>query len=263
MNNYTVYKITAPNNKCYIGITSRKPEIRWSNGKGYSDVKSNHFYRAIQKYGWENFKHEILFENLNKEEACKKEIELIAEYKSNNPKFGYNLSLGGESGSYGYKHTPEQNKAKSERQLGKNHKPHSEEIKKKISLSKTGKPNPHSIEHIIKIANANRGKKRTFEQRQRIKNGRKDYTVSEKTKQKISNTMKGKKPSNICIQKSNEARRIKIYQYDKKLNFINSYNSMTEASKVINKSVCGISECCNNKRKYFGGYIWRKEKIDG
>ena len=33
--NYTVYKHIFPNNKIYIGITSKKPEIRWNKGKGY------------------------------------------------------------------------------------------------------------------------------------------------------------------------------------------------------------------------------------
>ena len=84
-NNYTVYKHTAPNGKVYIGITFRKPETRWSNGNGYSRQK--HFYAAIKKYRWENIKHEILFENLSKEDACQKEIELIAQYKSNDPEY--------------------------------------------------------------------------------------------------------------------------------------------------------------------------------
>ena len=62
---YSVYKHTSPNGKVYIGITSRKPEQRWSNGYGY--VKNKHFTHAINKYGWENIKHEILFSNLTKE----------------------------------------------------------------------------------------------------------------------------------------------------------------------------------------------------
>lgn len=101
MDNYTVYKHISPSGKVYIGITSKEPHKRWLNGRGY---KNNiYFYRAIQKYGWDNFTHEILFENLSKDEACQKEIELIAEYKSNNQEFGYNISIGGNSGFYGCK----------------------------------------------------------------------------------------------------------------------------------------------------------------
>lgn len=90
---YTVYKHTAPNGKVYIGITMQPPERRWNNGDGY---KHQFFYRAIQKYGWDNFTHEILFSNLTKEQACEKEMELISLYDSTNFKNGYNLSYGGE-----------------------------------------------------------------------------------------------------------------------------------------------------------------------
>jgi len=90
---YCVYKHTAPNGKVYIGITCRNPIKRWSYGNGY---KSNVlFYRAIQKYGWENIKHEILLDGLSAEEASEKEIELIAFYNSADPRYGYNISSGG------------------------------------------------------------------------------------------------------------------------------------------------------------------------
>lgn len=98
---YTVYKHTSPNGKCYIGITSNNPLIRWSNGNGYSGQP--YFFRAIMKYGWDNIKHEILFSDLSKEEACQKEIELIKFHKSNNPNYGYNISTGGEGSNSGSK----------------------------------------------------------------------------------------------------------------------------------------------------------------
>ena len=94
-NNYCVYKHTSPSGKVYIGQTSINPLDRWQNGKGY---KKQAFYNAIKKYGWENIKHEILYDNLTKEEATKKEIEMISFYKSTNKNFGYNISPGGEDG---------------------------------------------------------------------------------------------------------------------------------------------------------------------
>lgn len=98
-NNYTIYMHTnIINNKKYIGITSREPKVRWQNGSGYKYNK--YFYRAICKYGWDNgFIHTIIETGLSEEDACKKEIELISFYKTNNQSYGYNLSSGGESGS--------------------------------------------------------------------------------------------------------------------------------------------------------------------
>ena len=93
--NFCVYKHTAPNGKVYIGITCQKPEERWKNGKGYGNNK--HFKAAIQYYGWPNIQHEIIKDNLTKEQACILEKELIKIFDSTNPKKGYNQSTGGEN----------------------------------------------------------------------------------------------------------------------------------------------------------------------
>ena len=64
---YCVYKHTSPSNKVYIGITIN-PKRRWNK----SHYKYNeHFNNAINKYGWDNFNHEILFSNLTIEDATK------------------------------------------------------------------------------------------------------------------------------------------------------------------------------------------------
>lgn len=90
---WSVYKHTnKTNGKVYIGITSVNPEQRWNNGEGY---KNQEFYYAIEKYTWDGFEHEILFERLTKSEAEAKEIELISTYDSTSPKFGYNRHKGG------------------------------------------------------------------------------------------------------------------------------------------------------------------------
>ena len=102
---WTVYKHTCPNGKVYIGITSVKPEYRWSNGKGYTGSK--YFNNAIKKYGWDNIDHEILFTNMNEKEAKDMERQLIAQYNSNNPQFGYNMTKGGD-GTLGIKRSKEQ-----------------------------------------------------------------------------------------------------------------------------------------------------------
>lgn len=98
--NFCVYMHTFPNNKKYIGITSTTPERRWQNGTGYDSKHQPVIYNAIQKYGWENVSHDILFENLTIEEAQNIEKELIAKYKTNCRKYGddygYNMTDGGE-----------------------------------------------------------------------------------------------------------------------------------------------------------------------
>ena len=99
-NNYKIYcHLNKINGKRYIGQTKTSVQKRWGhNGYEYTHKSPNSlFAKAINKYGWNNFEHQILFENLTKEEADQKEIELIAFYKSNNKNYGYNLTAGGNS----------------------------------------------------------------------------------------------------------------------------------------------------------------------
>ena len=50
---------------------------------------------AINKYPWEDWKHEIIDTCNTLEEANKLETYYIKLYKSNNPEFGYNMTSGG------------------------------------------------------------------------------------------------------------------------------------------------------------------------
>lgn len=91
---WTVYIHISPSNKLYVGITSQTVDNRWKNGYGYKDQP---FYRAIEKYGWENFQHEIIASNLTEDEANAFEIALIRELDTlmKNGK-GYNTTEGGK-----------------------------------------------------------------------------------------------------------------------------------------------------------------------
>ena len=171
---YMVYKHIFPNNKVYIGITTKtNPKERWRGGSGYSN--NDLMTKAIKKYGWENIKHEILYKNLTEEEAKQKEVELIKYYKSNNSKYGYNLSSGGES-SKGYKHTKEQ-------------------IQKQIINRKRPTYTKETIQKMSKATKEvwNRPGHRE-KMKQIFKNiiPRKGYTLSKEHKEKISRTRKVK-----------------------------------------------------------------------
>ena len=125
-NNYIVYMHkNKTNNKVYIGITKQKPEYRWNDGNGY---KTQLFYKAIKKYGWENFEHIILCKQLSKKEAELKEVELIKKYKSHCCEYGYNV-------------LNDVNKNKTERNLSKKRKKRivSEITKQKLRKANLGK----------------------------------------------------------------------------------------------------------------------------
>lgn len=106
---FTIYRHVSPIGRVYVGITSQDVETRWRHGDNYRN--STYFKRAIRKYGWKNFKHEILFTNVEEERAKRLEIELIRHYKGLG--ISYNLTNGGD-GTNGYHHTDEYKQFKSQ-----------------------------------------------------------------------------------------------------------------------------------------------------
>lgn len=139
---FYVYRHTSPNGKVYIGITKQNPIQRWQNGKGYR--RNPRFYRAIEKYGWDAFSHEVIYSGLTKEQATEQEQELIKLHNATDYEYGYNNSIGGECGSLGAT-LSENTRAKmsNSRKGEKNHffgKHHTEETKAKLSRANKGKP---------------------------------------------------------------------------------------------------------------------------
>lgn len=107
------------NGKRYIGQTVYQddPNKRWLCGSGYKG--SPHFDNAINMYGWDNFDHFVIQNNLTKDEADELEILNIMFYNTTDPNYGYNLRTGGSRGK------------------------HSEETKQKMmgNTNSAGKPN--------------------------------------------------------------------------------------------------------------------------
>lgn len=91
-----IYKITNQvNGKVYIGQTRQSVESRWNQHKSKARKHvdgNNHFHNAINKYGENAFKVEIL-EACNFDKLDSREIFYIAKYNSFEE--GYNTTLGG------------------------------------------------------------------------------------------------------------------------------------------------------------------------
>jgi group I intron endonuclease len=100
---YTLYQITFPNGKIYIGYTSRSLEKRkrghYQHAR-YKVQKRTPVMNALRKYeGKEQWKILAVFDTIDKVHAA--EIATIAATNSTDPTVGYNVSLGGS----GIKHT--------------------------------------------------------------------------------------------------------------------------------------------------------------
>ena len=215
---YTVYQHKNKiNGKIYIGITMQEPEKRWRKGEGNNS--SPHFYSAIQKYGWDNFEHNILFTELTKEEACLKEQELIKQFDSMNREYGYNSTSGGDIFSM------------------------NEETKQKISQSMMGNKNGlgHSCseEKKKKISEAQKGREFTKEHKQKLSEAAKNRHVpcSEDKKQ--------------MLKEKSHKKPVYCEELDK------VFESVQECGRQLGIPATNISKLCNGRGKTLKGYHLR------
>lgn len=169
-----MYKHTSPSGKVYIGITGQNVNKRWQRGLGY--VGNKYFMRAIKKYGWENIRHEVLFDGLTKTEAEDAEVRLIKKYKANNRDYGYNIENGGYTS-------------------GK----HSEETRKKISEIASR----HNFAQRLQ----------TKEAKKKMANTRRGMKLSEETKRKIGDSHRGSKSVDAkrVIQYDLQMNKVRVF----------------------------------------------------
>ena len=252
-NNYTVYCHTLKSDgRKYFGATKDNVKHRWNNGKGHS--YSGNMKKAIDMYGWEAFEHTIIRDGLSKEEAYELEIELIKKFKTQNEKYGFNRSSGGEKSGKGVKPTAEAIAKTSSKTRGKKR---SKEFCEKVS--KRMKNKVVSEETREKLRQANLGK-----------------TLSEETKKKISEINKGKNYGRIWIPseeyRENARKRMLGHKLSQetieKIKCKTSkpiicvetnvvYPSAREAERQTGVNFKLISMCCNGKCKTVYKQHWK------
>lgn len=237
MSKYCVYlHINKHNGKKYVGITSTSPIKRWANGGGYKTQPL--FYRAIMKYRWANFEHEVLYENLTAEEAAKREVYLIELFNSDIPVCGYNSTSGGYAGV-----SP------------------SEEVRDKIRAARIGKR--HTAETRKKMSESKAGRVLTAEQRKAISDRQRGKTMSEETRTKISEAKRGanhplfgKKRPRELVNRIAKMSCKKVVKKTLAGEVVSEYESVKQAAASVPCSVASISNCCNGKIKSFAGFAW-------
>lgn len=117
---YSIYVATNQiNNKVYVGFDSCWPSRKNDHKSVYlrEDSPQQVFYRALKKYGWDNFVWEVVYQSTNGYHTLNvMENYFITKYNSyvhaDNTN-GYNMTLGGE-GVLGRKASTEQKQRKSE-----------------------------------------------------------------------------------------------------------------------------------------------------
>lgn len=170
---FYVYKITNKvNGKIYIGW-SKNPQERFRTHQRRTN--KSRLRHAMCKYGIQNFDLIVLEEHTSKQNVKNAEIRLIAEYKSQDPDVGYNMTSGGD----GCPNLSEESIEKM--RAAKRGTKASDETRKKMSNSQRGRV--MSPEHCKNLSIAT--KKRILEKGV--------PPISEATRQKLSESSKGSK----------------------------------------------------------------------
>jgi group I intron endonuclease len=202
-------------------------ERRARGGRAYSGCTA--FYKAIQKYGWDNFTHEVLESGLSYDDACEKERHYIKLFHSLISEMGYNLETGGGANTSV-----------------------NEETKKKISEKLTGrKGTPHTPESKKKLSEARRGKKmppRSEESRRKLSQALKGRTFTPEHRAKISKSKSGAATSG----KNNSHPRAVLCVETGVI-----FDTIKEAGEFKGGSSKNIIACCRGRLNTSGGYHWR------
>jgi group I intron endonuclease len=277
-----IYKITNTiNNKIYVGQKKKFSTL--------NELLDSEYYgsgklikRAINKYGKENFKREILSVCRNQPELDELEVYWIKKLESYKRNIGYNIAIayfGGDTFT---------------------NNPNKEEIRKKMSKATSGKNNGmynHVYTEITLKRMSESAKNKppmTDETKKKLSESLKNRKFTEEHKSNLSKSLIGhagaKNEKNVWYGKSildiwiekygveyaterwekrrekkREKNSCKILQYDLCMNYIREYNSIEDAKRIT--GIKTIIHCLRRNKKHntnkykAGDFIWLyKEK---
>lgn len=216
------------NEPFYIGVSITDDNYR----RAYRRSDRNKLWKNI--VAKTDYEVEILLDNVSEKILYDKESEFITLYGMlyNHTGSLANLTFGGK-GTKGSKHN-----------LGRKWNETS-----KIKLSNSKKLMTDITKS--KIRKAHIGKKASIETKEKMSESKKGYKHTEEAKKNMSIAQ-----SNRVQSPCPDYLKRKIDQFDLNMNFIKTHNSISELG-LLGFSIGNISMCCNGKRKYHKGYIFK------
>lgn len=272
-----IYKITNnQNSKIYIGKTSSTLEERWNKHKYAYLIYDWHLYRAMRKYGIENFQIEEI-EKCSDDILNDRERYWISFYDSYNN--GYNSTEGGDG-----RIQLNRELIKEKWELGLSCKQIASDLETWSSsvsdiLKELGLYNEEEIRYrkMLDVANTQSERKVIqYNEEGNIVNIYNSVLEAARSVNGLSSSIwssltsggsrygyfwgrEGDKKPNFhkIIRPQNK----KIYQYDKDNNFIQEFTSAAEAARSLNSTdSSGILKACKGQRKTALGFIWSYER---
>lgn len=257
MIHWTIYKITSPTGRIYIGMTSNFKTIM-SMYKSSSAKDQRILLASIKKYGFESHvveKAEEFYSDRNF--AINREVFNIDFHKSNYSKYpenrGMNLTDGGE-GAKGLRHTKEANARKSAAMIKKMSNP---EVRAKMS-EKWADPQKRKEMSDLIIARYKNPSERTktsflVSAAKSLPHRKEKYAIT--TSKRWEN---GKMSRNLeALLECNLRKRKAVEQYDMNGNFIKEHASLTDAASAVNSYASLVRHVLSGKRKTTGGFFFK------
>lgn len=198
---------------------------------------------AINKYGKENFKKEILEHCISLEHLAEREVYWIEQTKALDPLVGYNIAHRGCGGNT--------RKGYSEEEMLEYKAKLSESIKtskkyRKAVNQRTGLPRPEHSKRMKELYNS-----------QRLVPHNKGVPCPQHVKDILSKRFKGGTLTEEHKAKIGMSKWVEVEMYDLEGNLLHVYDSIKEACLSNNLSRDQISGCLTGRYKRGGGYVWK------
>lgn len=216
------------NGKVYVGQTIGDYRRRWTCHRTSKKGSCRALYRAIQKYGSQNFTIEVIAKASSRAELNLLEVFTILYFKSNKKEFGYNLTTGGDNNTVVNAEVRQKwSKIRKGRLVGS-------EQRQKISASMKGRE--FSVEHKNKLK------------------AKRALQVKETTK--IKTGERNNSTGYVGVSKKpNESRYIARVRVNNKTYHIGSFATALEASKErerfirVNFPNLNFKKCSQEEKK--------------
>ena len=177
---WSIYKLTFPDLRIYIGQTSKNPKYR------LTAYHSKRMRAEIERWGIDKIKIEILEICHTQEEAWEREIYWIKYYDSTNPYIGLNRSTGGRNSGSGVKKTDDE---KFQLSIHNRGMVITEEEKQRLRKLRLGCPNTQEARD--KMSKALRGLKKPKGWKEKTAQSLKGRKMSDEQKELMKNIRNG------------------------------------------------------------------------
>lgn len=247
---HSIYKATTPNGKVYVGKTNQPLDKRIYDHYWLAKKSKTLFAKALNKYGdqivWEILEQSVVGLEL----ANERERYWISHFRSNDKKYGYNLTEGGDGG----KRSPESEK-KRIRSVIKALK--SQETRAKLSdkskaMWKTKKNEMSSA--IRKTRSTSKSRSLTSQRsRELYANPAVRKKLGESVRRRYSDPNERKKTSDS----GRSARARMFYGWTREGKFVGSWLNKTAAAEELGIPYTGISNVLAGRLAHTRGYVFR------